>query len=276
MHVCLHFDPMTDRDASAPVPYDLLAADHDLPTGRGPVERSYIICSTPRSGSTLLAEAMHRTEQLGVPAEYIDIGASLPYLYERWGCAGLDEYVSRLHDHRTTDNGVFGIKAHWHQLLQFTNVSQGAEPFAASNFAVISAVLQRVAPRPAYIFVTRRDKERQAVSHWLAAKTEKWINLSDDPVDGIPPYDFEGIERFSEGIDASEEDWERFFALAGVEPLRIVYEDFVAAYNDTVETAAEYVGIDPRGLTVSPPRMRRQSNEQSREYARRYREERTG
>lgn len=77
--------------------------------------------------------------------------------------------------------------------------------------------------------------------------------MSDDPVGDIPPYDFEGIERFSEGIDASEEDWERFFALAGVEPLRIVYEDFVAAYDETVGTAAEYVGIDPGDLTVSPP-----------------------
>jgi LPS sulfotransferase NodH len=254
-----------------PAPYDLLAADHDLPAGRGAAQRSYVICSTPRSGSTLLAEAMHRTGQLAIPAEYFEIGAALPYLYNRWQCTGFEDYVRRLHDHRSTDSGLFGVKTHWHQLVQFCNMSQGAEPLADIEFNVIAAVLRRVTPHPKFIFVTRNDKARQAVSHWVASKTQRWIRLGDAPASEPPPYDFAEISEFSRGIDASETFWNRFFALGQVEPMRIVYEDFVADYDDTVVRAAQHVGGDVASLTVAPPRMRRQSNELSREYAERYR-----
>jgi LPS sulfotransferase NodH len=259
-------------DATA-APYDLLGPEHDLPAGRTPVERSYLICSTPRSGSTLLAEAMYRTQQLAIPAEYLEIGAALPYLYNRWECAGFDDYVRRLHDHRTADNGVFGVKAHWHQVVQFANTSQGAEPFADIDFSVMNAVLRRVIPNAVFIFVTRRDKARQAVSHWLASQTQRWIRLGDDPMSEIPPYDFEGISKFSTGITASEQFWDKFFSLGRVEPLRIVYEDLVADYENTVRLAAQHVGVNTAKQAASPPRMKRQSNEQTIEYAERYRNE---
>lgn len=264
---------MSEPDEVTPAPYDLLAADYDLAAGRGSVQRSYVICSTPRSGSTLLAEAMHRTGQLAIPAEYLEVKTALPYLYTRWGCSGFEDYVRRLHDHRTADNGLFGVKTHWHQLVQFANMSQGAEPLADVDFSVIVGVLNRVTPNPTFIFVTRRDKARQAVSHWVATKTRKWIRLGDDPISEIPPYDFSAITAFSRGIDASEESWERFFSLAKVQPLRIVYEDLVAAYADTAQRAAEHVGVEPAGIAASPPRMRRQSNALTMEYADRYRRE---
>lgn len=69
---------MSPLDESVAAPYDLLTAEHDLSDGESEIVRSYVICSTPRSGSTLLAEAMHRTGELGVPAEYIDVAANLP------------------------------------------------------------------------------------------------------------------------------------------------------------------------------------------------------
>lgn len=261
------------QSEEAAAPYDLLSEEHDLPAGRGPVQRSYVICSTPRSGSTLLAEAMHRTGKLAIPAEYLEVQAAFPYLHGRWGCSGFEDYVRRLHDHRTDDSGLFGVKAHWHQLVQFSNLSQGAEPFADVDFKVIVGVLKRVTPNPAFLFVTRRDKARQAVSHWLATRTHRWIKLDDEPIDKIPPYDLAGIAEFSRGIEASETFWERFFSLANVQPLRIVYEDLVADYADTVRRAARHVGVDAAALAVPPPRMRRQSNEVSVEYADRYRRE---
>jgi len=262
-------------DAAPDAPYDLLSADYDLPAGRGPVRRSYLICSTPRSGSTLLAEAMHRTARLGIPAEYLEVQAAMPYLYRRWGCSGFEDYVGRLHQHRSGDGGVFGVKAHWHQVIEFSNLSQGAEPLADVDFRVIAGVLGRVVPNPVFLYVTRRDKARQAVSHWLADKTRRWIDLGSKPVTEVPPYDAGEIARFAEGIDASEAAWDRFFDLARVEPLRVVYEDFVAAYDDTVRRAAAH-GVETDALPVPPPRMRRQSNEASKAYAERFRAEWAG
>ena len=258
-------------DEGTPPTYDLLSEAYDLAPSSDPVVRSYVICSTPRSGSTLLAEALHHTGVLGVPAEYIGLSGTVPQLYARWECGGLNDYVDRLHAVRSTENRIFGIKVHWHQLLEFSNVSQGKPREAPVDFSVLSAVVMRVAPNPAFVFVSRRDRARQAVSHWIASQTLQWHDVGAEPAPDVPPYDFAGIQRMTEGIDESEESWERFFTLGQLSPLRLIYEDFVGDYDATVRRVADFVGVDSTTLTIPPPRLRKQSRPASVEYAARYR-----
>ncbi len=257
-------------DARTPPPYDLLGAEYDL--GSGPeIRRSLIICSTPRSGSTLLAEAAFQTGRLGVPAEYVDLSATLPYLFDRWGCTSFNDYVATLHRLRTSESGVFALKVHWHQLLQFASVSQGAPAEAPVEFPVLVGVIRRVAPNPVLVYVTRRDKPRQAVSHWIALQTMQWVDLGETSKPPVPDYDFAGIHRMMEGIEESEASWNRFLTMARVEPIRVVYEDFVANYASTVKRVAAAIGVDTDDLPVPKPRMRKQSRSVSAEFADRYR-----
>lgn len=44
---------------------------------------------------------------------------------------------------------------------------------------------------------------------------------------------------------------------------RIVYEDFAASYEDTVQRATQHVGVHPTVMALPPPRMREQSSELS-------------
>lgn len=257
-------------DASQQPRYDLLGPEYDLEDGPG-IRRSLVICSTPRSGSTLLGEAAFQTRRLGVPAEYLALDVAVPYLFERWGCESYNDYVSTLQRLRTSPNGVFGIKVHWHQLLQFSSVSQGAAHDAPVEFKVLVGVLLRVAPNPALVLVTRRDKARQAVSHWIASKTQQWFDLGETSTPSVPEYDFAGIQRMMNGIEESEASWTRFFTMGGVEPTRVVYEDFVADYVGTVKRVAAEVGVPTEDLEIPAPRMRKQSRSVSAEYAERYR-----
>jgi LPS sulfotransferase NodH len=258
---------------AAPTPrYDLLGAEYDHePVSE--IRRSLVICSTPRSGSTLLGEAAFQTERLGVPAEYLALDTAVPYLFERWGCESYNEYVSTLQRLRASPNGVFGIKVHWAQLLQFSSVSQGAAHDAPVEFKVLVGVLLRVAPKPALVFVTRRDKARQAVSHWIASQTQRWFDHGETSTPPVPEYDFAGIQRMMNGIEESEASWARFFTMGGVEPTRVVYEDFVADYAGTVKRVAAEVGVPTDDLPIPAPRMRKQSRSVSTEYADRYRRE---
>src|SRR5262245_28053120 len=76
---------------------------------------NYFICTTPRTGSSLLCEALEFTRIAGVPREYFEA------VYEKDWCARLGitsdhEYLEKLATAGMTANGVFGAKVHWHQL----------------------------------------------------------------------------------------------------------------------------------------------------------------
>jgi LPS sulfotransferase NodH len=107
------------------------------------VSRSYLVCATPRSGSTLLCEALKTTRVAGRPEEYFEAvpatgrpprpedyleglddpaahalvaaaHAPEPPPYSSLaGIARYDEHLARVRAWGTTRNGVFGAKLMW-------------------------------------------------------------------------------------------------------------------------------------------------------------------
>ena len=74
-------------------------------------------------------------------------------------------------------------------------------------------------------------------------------------------------------IDEHNAAWQSFFERGGIEPLRIVYEEFVEAYEDNVLGLLDGLEIPlPEGFTVTQPRMKRQADELSEEWVRLYNE----
>src|SRR5438045_4129167 len=76
---------------------------------------SYMICATPRSGSSLLCELLAGSGAAGAPEEYFG-PLRMAGLQEEWGVAALDRYVAELRARRSGANGVFGFKTHFTQL----------------------------------------------------------------------------------------------------------------------------------------------------------------
>ena len=67
---------------------------------------------------------------------------------------------------------------------------------AIKEFADLSdrAALDRVFPDLRYVHLTRRNKVRQAVSHWLAIQSGRWSSL-DAIANAAPAYDFAAIDH---------------------------------------------------------------------------------
>lgn len=107
-------------------PYDLAGPEHDT-VATGPPRCAYVLCSSPRSGSTLLAEALTAVGA-GVPIEYLDPTNAMAVCWRRWGCRSLEGYVHALHRHRTTPAGVLGVKVHWYQLAAVAGGPVGDGP----------------------------------------------------------------------------------------------------------------------------------------------------
>jgi trehalose 2-sulfotransferase len=164
--------------------------------------RSYLICATPRSGSTLLCEALKGTGVAGVPEEYFEalrhsgrprrpqeyfIGAQdrtiLRHLGEHmrlegrpgrsplWDRHDYEPFLRWAIEQGTTPNGVFGAKLMWGYFGDFVSLLREVPEYRELP---IQELLPAVFPDLRYVRVVRANKVRQAVSLWKAVQTATW------------------------------------------------------------------------------------------------------
>jgi LPS sulfotransferase NodH len=245
---------------------DYLGPDHDhaLPAAIGSPLRSYVVCSTPRSGSGLLCRGLASTGQLGAPLEYLN-PVHRGILSERWSCgADLKAYVSALHGHRTSPEGVFAIKVHWEQLVD-TRAEASGSPRDPFTWNVPDELLAELFPHPVFVRIMRMDLDRQAVSLWRAQHSNVWSIATDDEAHhngDRTPYSFDGIETCRRAIELGESCWDRLLGRIGADPLVVTYEQLTSAFAATVAPVARHVSP---GVTVEvgPPSTRAMADEQS-------------
>jgi len=248
--------------------------------------RAYVICSTPRSGSTLLCELLKSTGVAGRPEEYFEArpGTGLPphpgdYLQglPRTGAGIRDdaspphappysdlrglldyrEHLDRTFELGTTDNGVFATKLMWRQLADVHVLSSGLPEFSGLE---VHDLLERLFGGPSYVWMRRRDKLRQAISRWRALQSWTW-RLEHSPADGSPPilrYSFEGIDHLARSLQAEDDAWGRYFANHGLAQLSIFYEDDLERDRAaTTERVLEHIGVAvPEHWKPSDPTVR--------------------
>ena len=116
------------------------------------------------------------------------------------------------------------------------------------------------------------DTTRQAVSLWKALQTQQWRKDSDEDVGGQGlRFSFAAIDHLKLRIDEHNAAWQDFFEGCGVEPMEVVYEEFVEDYEGTVLWLLEGIGVPiPENFAVIEPKMRRQADELSEEWVRQY------
>jgi LPS sulfotransferase NodH len=254
---------------------------------------SYLLCATPRSGSTLLCDLLQATGIAGRPEEYFEalrgtgrprqpreyfegvddpdvidllprseppVGVDVPFL-ERLGA------VVR---QATTPNGVFGAKVMWGY---YDDLQARLAQLPALSALDAAARLERVLGDVRYVHVRRRDVVAQAVSLWRAVQTRAW-RADEDGAAREPAYAFAGIDHLVRMLRSHDDRWRRWFAARAIAPLGLSYEDIAADPPAVVMRTLDHVGIASE-LTdsVPAPRLRRQADDVSREWVERYRRE---
>jgi LPS sulfotransferase NodH len=242
---------------------------------------SYLVCATPRSGSTLLCDVLTRTGVAGRPQEYWEAlpGTGLPRQPREYLPAlaegELDELLPPVHrgaplppfrerlekafHDGTTPNGVFGAKIMWGYLRPVLD-GLGAEP-------------EEALPDLHYVLVRRRDKLRQAISLWRAIQTQQWRreHAADDG-DGGPElvYSAAAIDALQGQLAEQEHAWERWLAARPVHPLVLDYEDFAGRPQVAVAAVLRHLGLPVPDELPAATRMQRQSDGLSEEWRRRH------
>ena len=187
--------------------------------------RSYLVCATPRSGSTLVCQALKATGVAGRPEEYfealrhsgrprrpeeyfggMDDRSVLDHLGERtvgddpqprsplWSRAAYDRYLDWAMETGTTDNGVFGAKLMWGYFEDFVSLLRNVPSY---RDVPLEDLMTTVFPEVTFIRVVRANKIRQAVSLWKAVQTATWREQ-------------DAIQSASVGLDDSEPPYKSF------------------------------------------------------------------
>jgi LPS sulfotransferase NodH len=242
-----------DPRRSVPHVQPFLGAEFD--TSAPERRQTYVVCSTPRSGSTFFCQSLISTGVAGVPIEYFNpLWRSI--LSERWGCGpGLAAYADELKVRRVGANGVFGTKLHWHQLEAIHAEARGRRRSEGSLDEHVRFVDELFGGRPTYVRIRRDDMNRQAISLWTAEYTGVWARARsvDRPPSIRVPYSFAGIQRCRFRIALAEMQWDRYLRSAGVSPIEVFYEDLTASYAATMATVLDR--LMPGGSAgSSPPR----------------------
>src|SRR3990172_7611330 len=184
---------------------------------------SYIVCATPRSGSGLLCSTLWRTGLAGRPDEYF-LPKNVEKYSEIWRASTSYEYLIKVIEEGTTGNGVFGIKIMWNQVSPFKENVLKIHNYAQSQ---TPDLMGSIFPNLHYIWITRRDKVRQAVSFYKAIKTGNYQWHEGNPSQHIKPleFNFKAIDRLIHNLCDWDSSWQNYFEALKISPFNVVYED---------------------------------------------------
>jgi LPS sulfotransferase NodH len=170
----------------------------------------------------------------------------------------------------TTENGVLGTKIMWAYFRDFVRLARRTPGLEnVSPCEVPASVLPNLRK---FVWIRRRDTTRQAISLWKALQTQEWRRDTEEDVGGQGlRFSFAAVDHLKLRIEEHNAAWQVYFERCGIEPLRVVYEEFVEAYEESVLGLLEDIGIPlPKGFTVVEPKMRRQADETSDKWVRLY------
>src|SRR6266480_7340737 len=263
---------------------------------------SYIICATPRSGSSLLCEALTNTGVAGQPEEYFgvdeqivwekicDVGRTtlggdqleephkneltisglhqLVRLYY-WDASRVKEYFAAFVKQGTMPNGVYGVKMMW---THFDRLASTMRQLPAYKGLSVADCMKAVFPNLHYIRIKRYDKVRQAVSHAKALQTDIWEVTVDSPLRPVskPVFSFQLIDCIACKLEAQEAAWDRYFMKHNIQPFVVIYEDLVSNYEKTALQILKELGIPTEQVTFGPRRLKQQADEESEQWVQHY------
>lgn len=244
----------------------------------GAHNRTYVVASTPRTGSTLLCRTLWDTGLAGAPKEYLNpmqirdwevrLGSATSATRHRllsgpllglvgrlrWSAPRVDAHLARVQQLRTGSNGWFGLKLHAHHHRRWFR----SRPLAHALGPVT------------WIRIRREDRVAQAVSWERALQTGRWAAHQRPTFTLSPVYRRRAIERRLRAIAHDEAWWDA--VLENETVLDLTFERLRTVRAATIRQVLTYLDV-PGGGGVGVPddSLRSQSDGISQDWIRRFR-----
>ncbi|WP_299650911.1 Stf0 family sulfotransferase [uncultured Tateyamaria sp.] len=212
---------------------------------------AYILCTSPRSGSTLLCTLLRDSGVAGHPQSWFH----RPSL-EDW-CRGLDlPSATPLTDIFTAatikgrgGTNIFGLRLQRHSAPFFIAQLRATHPLATSDTAAIAA---QFGPTK-YIHLHRADKVAQAVSLVRAAQSGLWHRNADGSdlertgQGQTPHYDPQAIAAERDALTTYDAEWEAWFAEQDIAPMRLTYDALAANPAEALHKTLAFLDLPIAG-----------------------------
>lgn len=198
-----------------------------LPYKTGDVGLGYVICITPRSGSTFLMYLLINNSFFGVPNEWFNLDPITKITKEK-GIVGLENYLTFLWKNYSSEAGVFGMELSYPQYNSLDEIAP-IENILGENIR--------------WFYLVRENIVAQAISLYLANATGYFHSYMNIP-DGIEPsYDAQEIKKWIDMIIEHETAFERLFAARHNYPVRLSYESMMKDIRSTVALFQNVLGV---------------------------------
>lgn len=191
----------------------------------------YVVCTSPRSGSTLLCHMLKATRKAGVPESLFN-GDTLETWGNRLGVAPADSDLNtaralfvKANQVGRGSSDVFGLRAQRHSFALFTTWLGQLYP-GTTDAARLEAAFGPLR----YIFLRREDKLRQAASFVRAGQTGLWHRAADGSElerlapPAPPQFDADALAQAQDKFVGYDADWTAWFDTNAIQPLRLTYE----------------------------------------------------
>ncbi len=234
-------DTSTRGVESAAPPRLGLPASGQLQPVADTVKATYLMAFTVRCGSNFFCDCLSAIG-CGAPTEFFQhpFGRQNKWVYDELACAPDDfaAFIPRL-TAQYSRNGIFGAKLAWTHRNVLEQALRDAFPGHQS--------LDQAFRGPLWIQMFRRDKVAQAISLWRAINSGLWMQVKGHTIaptgPKFPAYDFPSLHRCLSDLLASEHHWNHWFDRTGIQPLRVVYEDFLANPHAAVFAVADQMQL---------------------------------
>ena len=215
---------------------------------------SYLICSTVRSGSTLLSRTLGQLEGCGQPEEYFHRHT----IRDKKLNQSSEAFRAYCHDirHNSFETfGTFGMKMHWWQLSDFLAMARHSLDSQSAKQSD-RAVLEQFFPGLKYVYLRREDVVAQAVSAAIASQTGQWEKQSPTqseengaadsrPIGAIKFHPWK-IYEWKTLLEQQNQSWKTFFQDGEILPYSLTYESLVNNFLQEVSQVLQHICLTPK------------------------------
>jgi LPS sulfotransferase NodH len=212
----------------------------------------YVIAFTNRCGSNYVAQCIASGSVLRQAGENLNHDGVIRQAKANGlkSYAGYLEWVIR---RNARQSGVFGCKA---SAGQFIGLHE-------------AGVLAHLGDKLRVIHVRREDVVDQAVSMFIARRTQKWTSTQEGQ-DAEIRYDGGEIFRIVDIVTRENELFRQLFGLLGIEPLTVRYDDFIARPKRGLRVIARHLGVEELRFNKASVTYEKQAGALNRELKERF------
>ncbi len=226
--------------------------------------KSYIICTSPRSGSTLLCKLLAATGESGNPDSHFHNPSIESWLKTFNLCRDhfdsdretLNAIFNAARKRGRGDTDFFGLRLQRASFDFFIEQAGNLYPGLNNDLERFQAAFGPTL----FIHLTRQNKLNQAISLVIATQTGLWHKAADGtelertsaPQD--PVYDTDVIAQHLTELTALDQAWNIWFERENIKPLQITYDELSSEPTKALAAILDHLGLNRKiAHDISPP-----------------------